>query len=101
MLGTWINVGAILLGSLVGLFAGKKIPETITRSATVGIGLVTLVLGVQLAIGTQNALVLLFALLIGGGLGTWLRSRTGSSAWVRRRSAGSRLRYAGRCRGVS
>jgi len=72
MLGTWINVGAILLGSLVGLLAGKRIPETITRSATVGIGLVTLVLGAQLAIGTENALVLLFALLIGGGRGTWL-----------------------------
>jgi hypothetical protein len=73
MLGTWINVGAILLGSLFGLLVGKRIPETITRSATAGVGLVTLVLGMQLAIGTENALVLLFALLIGGGLGTALR----------------------------
>ncbi len=73
MLGTWINVGAVLIGSLVGLLAGKKVPEAITRTAAVGVGLVTLVLGTQLAIGTENALVLLMALLIGGGLGTWLR----------------------------
>jgi hypothetical protein len=73
MLGTWINVGAVLVGSLVGLLAGRKVPEAITRSAAVGVGLVTLVLGTQLAIGTENALVLLLALLIGGGLGTWLR----------------------------
>ncbi len=73
MLGTWVNVGAILLGSLLGLLVGKRVPEAMTRSASIGIGLVTLVLGTQLAIGTENALVLLFALLIGGGLGTWLK----------------------------
>ncbi len=73
MLGTWINVGAVLLGSLVGLLAGKNVPEAITRSVTVGVGLVTFVLGTQLAIGTENALVLLLALLVGGALGTWFR----------------------------
>jgi uncharacterized membrane protein YqgA involved in biofilm formation len=73
MLGTWINVGAVLVGSLVGLLAGRKIPEGITRSAMVGIGLVTFVVGAKLALGTQNTLVLLLALLAGGGLGTWLR----------------------------
>src|SRR5512137_554572 len=73
MLGTWINVGAVLLGSLVGLLAGKKVPEAMARTAAIAVGLVTLVLGTQLAIGTENALVLLFALLLGGGLGTWLR----------------------------
>lgn len=73
MLGTWINVGAVLLGSVVGLLVGKRVPEAFTRSATVAVGLVTLIVGAQLAIGTQNALVLLFALLIGGGIGTWLR----------------------------
>jgi uncharacterized membrane protein YqgA involved in biofilm formation len=73
MLGTWINVGAVLLGSLAGLLAGKSVPEAITRSVQVGVGLVTFVLGTQLAIGTENALVLLLALLVGGALGTWLR----------------------------
>jgi uncharacterized membrane protein YqgA involved in biofilm formation len=72
VLGTWVNVGAVLLGSLVGVLAGRKIPEAISRSVTVGVGLVTLVVGTQLAIGTENALVLLLALLLGGGLGTWL-----------------------------
>ncbi len=73
MVGTWINVGAVLLGSLVGLLVGRRIPDGITRSVTVGVGLVTLVVGTKLAIGTENPLVLLLALLIGGGLGTWLR----------------------------
>jgi len=73
MVGTWINVGAVLLGSLVGLLAGRRIPQTITGSVTIGIGLVTLVVGMKLAVGTENPLALLLALLIGGGIGTWLR----------------------------
>lgn len=73
MIGTWINMGAVILGSLVGRLAGRKIPEAITRTALVGTGLVTFVLGTQLAITTENVLVLLLALILGGGLGTWLR----------------------------
>lgn len=73
MLGTWINVGAVVAGSLVGLLAGRRVPEAMSRSATIAVGLVTFVLGIQLAVGTENALVLLLALLLGGGLGTALR----------------------------
>jgi len=73
MLGTWINVGAVLVGSLVGLFAGRKIPEAITRSLAVGVGLAILVVGGKLAITTENPLALLLAFLVGGALGTWLR----------------------------
>lgn len=72
MLGTWINVGAVLVGASAGLLIGRRIPEAITRFVTAGIGLVTLVVGAKLAIGTENPVVLLLALLIGGGLGTWL-----------------------------
>ncbi len=73
MIGTWINVGAVLLGSFVGILVGRKIPEPITRTAMVGTGLVTFVLGTKLALGSEQTLVLLLALLLGGGLGTWLR----------------------------
>lgn len=73
MIGTWINVGAVLVGSLVGVLAGRKIPEPIARVAMVATGLITFVLGAKLAIGSEQLLVLLLALLLGGGLGTWLR----------------------------
>jgi hypothetical protein len=73
MIGTWINVGAVLMGSLVGVLVGRRIPEPITRTAMVATGLITFVLGTKLALGSEQLLVLLLALLFGGGLGTWLR----------------------------
>ena len=73
MIGTWINVGTILIGSIVGLFAKKRVSPEITQLVTMVIGLVTLVLGVQLAIGTHNILILLLSLLFGGAIGTRIR----------------------------
>jgi uncharacterized membrane protein YqgA involved in biofilm formation len=73
MIGTWINVGTILIGSIVGLFAKKRVSPQVTQLVTMVIGLVTLVLGVQLAIETQNILILLLSLLLGGAIGTRIR----------------------------
>lgn len=73
MIGTWINVGTILSGSIVGLFAKKRVSPQITQLVTMVIGLVTLVLGVQLAIETHNILILLLSLLLGGAIGTRIR----------------------------
>jgi len=72
MLGTWINVGAIVAGSLLGTFFGGRIPQRISGYFTTAIGLVTVVLGIKLALETQNVLVLLLSLIIGGGIGTAL-----------------------------
>ncbi len=72
MIGTWINVGTVLLGSTIGLLAGRKIPARLTGFFTTAIGLVTVILGVKLALETQNVLVLLLSLIIGGGIGTAL-----------------------------
>jgi len=73
MIGTWINVGTILIGSIVGLFAKKRVSREMNQLVTMVIGLVTLVLGVQLAIETHNILILLLSLLLGGAIGTRIR----------------------------
>ncbi len=73
MIGTWINTAAILVGGTIGLLAGEQIPNRLRRVVTLVIGLITLVLGVRLAIGTANLLVLLLATLTGGLVGTALR----------------------------
>ncbi len=72
MIGTWINVGTVLLGSTIGLLLGRKIPDRVSGFFTAAIGLVTVVLGVKLALETRNVLVLLLSLIIGGGIGTAL-----------------------------
>ena len=70
MIGTGINVMAILLGGGVGLVAGRRVPAWFARVATAVIGLLTLVLGIKLALVSENLLLLLFALLVGGAVGT-------------------------------
>jgi len=72
MIGTWINVATILIGGLIGLVSGRHIPERMGQLTRWVIGLVTIVLGMKLAIETGDILALLLSLLVGGLLGTWM-----------------------------
>lgn len=67
--GTITNVTAIILGSLIGLLFHEKIPQKIKSIVFQGLGLVTLLLGVQMALKFENFLILIFSVLIGGILG--------------------------------
>ncbi|HEC62823.1 MAG TPA: DUF554 domain-containing protein [Candidatus Acetothermia bacterium] len=73
MIGTWLNLGTVLVGGTAGWLLGERLPPRIRQGATWGVGLATLVLGFRLALGTQNVLVLMLAVILGGGLGSALR----------------------------
>lgn len=73
MIGTWVNIGTIILGSLIGIVGGARISKRMTALATSAIGLVTLVVGIKLALETQNILIMLISLLVGGAIGTAAR----------------------------
>lgn len=65
MIGTLINVAAILIGGVLGLLLGSRLPERVRQTVIAGLGLFTLAYGFKLFIGTQNALVVLGSLLVG------------------------------------
>ncbi|NMC15413.1 MAG: DUF554 domain-containing protein [Chloroflexi bacterium] len=73
MLGTFINVAAILIGGFIGLTVGHKIPLKFRQTIVSGMGLFTLAYGVYLFTETQNMLIPLGALILGTIVGEWLR----------------------------
>lgn len=73
MTGTWVNMGTVLVGGLLGWVLGARVPARVREGAAIGVGLATLVLGLRLALGTGNVLVLLLAVILGGAVGAALR----------------------------
>jgi uncharacterized membrane protein YqgA involved in biofilm formation len=68
MTGTFINVGAVLLGTLIGVLLGHRLPQGIQERVLAGLGLVTLVLGVDNALAWRdtNPIIVMGAVLLGG-----------------------------------
>ena len=79
MTGTLINVGTVLLGTLIGALAGGRLPERLHQRVLFGLGLVTLLLGVDNGLawrGDESGRVLLSVMggvLLGGIAGELLR----------------------------
>jgi len=78
--GTFINAAAIILGSLIGLLAGKRIPEKTKQTLVSGLGLFTLAYGVFIFSQTKNMLIPLFSMVIGTILGELLKIEEGMNS---------------------
>lgn len=67
--GTIVNVIAVIAGALIGRYLGHLFPERIRRTVMAGLGLAVLLIGMQLALQSNNALIVIGSLLIGGIVG--------------------------------
>jgi len=72
MIGTFVNVGAVILGSIIGIILRKKLPEKLTTIAFQAIGLFTIFLGITMAFKTEHYLILIFSLIMGSIIGQLL-----------------------------
>jgi uncharacterized protein len=70
--GTWINVATVLCGGLIGWLVGGRFPAKMRQTVMAGLGLVTCVIGLQLAFQTSNILIVLGSLIAGGLFGELL-----------------------------
>ena len=68
-----INCAAVIVGSLIGILVGKHVKESFKEIVFSCSGLVTIVMGIQMALGSTNFLVMLISLLLGGAVGYMLK----------------------------
>lgn len=70
--GVIVNTGTVLAGSLLGLLFKKGIPEKVSRAVMIALGLFTLYIGMDGALGTQSPLIVVGSLVLGAIVGTLL-----------------------------
>lgn len=69
MTGTLINAGAIIVGGTIGLLAHSKLPAKITKISFQAIGIFTMFVGIQMALKSNNYVLIVFSLLLGAIIG--------------------------------
>ncbi len=73
MTGTLINAGAVVAGSLIGLIFHARIAQKYIKIVFQGIGLFTLFVGIAMALKTNNYLILVFSIVVGAIIGTFIK----------------------------
>lgn len=74
--GTILNIAAVVVGALLGLLVGNRLHTRFQSIVLSGLGLATLIIGIQNAI-TGNPLIMIGSVLIGGLIGEALRIQDG------------------------
>ncbi len=69
MIGTLVNAIAIITGGLVGSILGHRFPEKIKSTVIQGLGLTVLLVGMQMAIKSENLLMVILSIVFGGIIG--------------------------------
>lgn len=72
LLGSLVNGGAIVVGSLVGMFAGKLLPERLRTSVMAALSLMTIGIAVPGLLKSSNALIPIISMVIGTIIGELL-----------------------------
>jgi uncharacterized membrane protein YqgA involved in biofilm formation len=77
--GTLINVATVLAGTLIGVTVGGRLPASAQQRVLAGLGMITLVIGVDLALSwggddttNKTPLYVLGGILVGGLVGEWI-----------------------------
>ncbi|NQU35938.1 MAG: DUF554 domain-containing protein [Bacteroidetes bacterium] len=77
MIGTVVNILAIIVGSSLGLFLNKRLPDRFIKTFFQVIGLFTIFLGISMALETTHILHMIMALITGAIIGEALKIQQG------------------------
>ena len=91
MIGTIINVVAIIVGCGLGILFGSRLSENLKKTVVAGMGLFTTAVGFKMFLKTENELVVLGALILGAIVGEMVGLEDGITRmgeWLEKRFAG-------------
>jgi uncharacterized protein len=71
--GTIVNVGTILAGTFIGVLLKKGLPENYKDTILQGLNISIIIIGIQMAIKTQNILIIVSSLVLGAITGEFLK----------------------------
>lgn len=80
MTGTFLNAVTIIIGGMLGLRFGKLLSDRSREIIIIGLALFTLGISITMFLETNNSLIVLGGILIGGLLGEWLKIEDGINA---------------------
>lgn len=72
MLGTFVNVGAIVTGTIIGVLIQSKLPKKFVTIIFQAMGLFTLFLGMSMALKMEHFIMGIGSLVIGSIIGEWI-----------------------------
>ena len=72
MKGTLVNAAGIVCGSIAGLLLKKNVPEKYQQTVMHGLALSIGLIGLQMAFKTQNILIVILSMVIGGLIGEFI-----------------------------
>ena len=73
MTGTLLNTATILIGGLLGLRFGKLLSEKTRETIVIGLGLFTIGIALSMFLETNNSLIVLGGILLGGVSGEYIQ----------------------------
>lgn len=71
MIAVFVNCATVIVGSIIGLIFSRKISNELSNIVSAAAGIVSLVIGLQMAFKYNSIIVLALALILGGILGSW------------------------------
>ena len=75
MTGAIVNALAIVAGGAVGLLFRRGIPERVSKTVTVGLGLCVLYIGISGAMECRSILIVIVSMTLGAAVGALLKKR--------------------------
>lgn len=72
MIGTLVNIATVLAGGAIGLALGKRLSQRYIDIVFQGIGLVTIGIGISMALESRNMIISAVSIISGSLIGQWL-----------------------------